>query len=58
MKKFFIKFKEQITNFLKGMGIGAACIVPGVSGGTLAVMFNIFDKMIEAINGLFKHFKK
>ena len=58
MKNFFIKFKEQITNFLKGMGIGAACIVPGVSGGTLAVMFNIFDKMIEAINGLFKHFKK
>ena len=31
MKKFFIKFKEQIKNFLKGMGIGAACIVPGVS---------------------------
>ena len=58
MKNFFIKFKEQIKNFLKGMGIGAACIVPGVSGGTLAVMFNIFDKMIEAINGLFKHFKK
>ena len=58
MKNFFIKFKEQTKNFLKGMGIGAACIVPGVSGGTLAVMFNIFDKMIEAINGLFKHFKK
>ena len=57
MKNFFVKFKNQIKDFFKGIGIGAACIVPGVSGGTLAVLFNVFDKMINAVNNIFKHFK-
>ena len=57
MKNFFVKFKNQIKDFCKGIGIGVACIIPGVSGGTLAVLFNVFDKMINAINNIFKHFK-
>lgn len=35
--------------FLKGIIIGVANIMPGVSGGTLAVVLGIYDKLIEAI---------
>ena len=39
----------MFKNFLKGMGIGVANIIPGVSGGTLAVVFGIYDKLMEAV---------
>lgn len=58
MKSFFIRFKDQIVKFVKGAAIGIAVIVPGVSGGTLAVLLNIYDDMLEAIGGITKHFKK
>ena len=32
-------------------------IIPGVSGGTLAVLLNIYDKLISAISNIFKDFK-
>lgn len=34
---------------LIGIVIGMANVIPGVSGGTLAVVFNIYDKFIHAI---------
>lgn len=49
---------ELIKNILKGMVIGLANIIPGVSGGTLMVSMNIYDKLIHAINHLFSQFKK
>lgn len=33
--------------------MGAANIIPGVSGGTIAVLMGIYDRLIEAINSLF-----
>lgn len=44
--------------FLIGILIGTAMIIPGVSGGVLAVIFNVYDKMINAITNIFKDFKK
>ena len=41
--------------FLKGAIIGLANVVPGVSGGTLAIIFNIYKRLIEAFDLLFKH---
>jgi putative membrane protein len=35
--------------FLKGIVIGMANVIPGVSGGTLAVVFNIYDKFVNVI---------
>ena len=58
MKNFFIKFKDTIIRFLKGIVIGIAMIIPGVSGGTLAVLLGIYDTIIESINNIFKSFKK
>lgn len=36
--------------FLKGMGMGAADVVPGVSGGTIAFITGIYEELIETIN--------
>lgn len=47
-----------LLNIIKGALIGIANIIPGVSGGTMAVTMGVFDKIIEAINNLTKSFKK
>ncbi|ACM22699.1 DUF368 domain-containing protein [Thermotoga neapolitana] len=39
--------------FFSGVLMGAANIIPGVSGGTIAVLMGIYDRLIEAINSLF-----
>ncbi len=41
-----------------GIIIGTVNIIPGVSGGTMAVILNLFDRIIEAISGLKQNFKK
>lgn len=43
-----------IKELSKGVIIGIANIIPGVSGGTLAVAMGIYDKMISAITHLLK----
>ena len=43
-----------IKELSKGLIIGIANIIPGVSGGTLAVAMGIYDKMISAITHLLK----
>lgn len=44
--------------FFKGIFVGVANIIPGVSGGTIAVVLRIFDQLIDAINNFFKEPKK
>ncbi|MGL5543979.1 MAG: DUF368 domain-containing protein [Cetobacterium sp.] len=39
----------MLKNFLKGIVIGIANVLPGVSGGTLAVVLGIYDKLTEAV---------
>jgi putative membrane protein len=53
-----LKVKEFFINMLKGGAVGIAVIIPGVSGGTIAVLLNIYDKIIESISGLKSNFKK
>lgn len=43
---------------LKGVVIGVANIIPGVSGGTMAVSMGIYDKIIHAATHLISEFKK
>ena len=47
-----------ILDFIKGIFIGVANIIPGVSGGTMAVSMGIYDKVVGSINNLTKNFKK
>lgn len=44
---------KMIKNFLCGMGVGIANIIPGVSGGTILVILGIFDKLMEAVSTIF-----
>jgi len=41
--------KEYINYFVKGMAVGIANIIPGVSGGTIALITGIFERLIDAI---------
>ena len=49
---------EHIINFFKGMIVGIANVIPGVSGGTIAVCTGIYEKLISTISNFFKNFKK
>lgn len=41
--------KEHLGFFIKGLGIGVANIIPGVSGGTIALIVGIYERLIDAI---------
>ncbi len=41
--------KDYAVITLKGFGMGAADVVPGVSGGTIAFIVGIYDELIETI---------
>jgi putative membrane protein len=43
---------QYLTTFFKGMAMGAADIVPGVSGGTIAFITGIYDRLLGAINAV------
>ncbi len=49
---------NTLMDIIKGMLIGIANIIPGVSGGTMALSMGIYDKLIGAVSNLFKDFKK
>ena len=50
------KFLEYLKYFLCGVIFGTANVIPGVSGGTMLVIFGVFDKLTEAISGIKKIF--
>lgn len=44
----------KVVEFLKGICIGIANVIPGFSGGTMAVILNIYEKLINGIGNLFQ----
>ena len=44
--------KNNLILVLKGMAMGAADVVPGVSGGTIAFITGIYQELIETNNGI------
>ena len=42
--------RKNILTYLKGMGMGAADIVPGVSGGSIALITGIYEELLRSIN--------
>ena len=44
--------KEKLLIFLRGMFMGIADVIPGVSGGTVALITGIYERLILAIRGL------
>ena len=49
---------KLLIDIIKGIFVGIANVIPGVSGGTMAVSFGIYDKILSSISNLFKDFKK
>jgi putative membrane protein len=49
---------KNLTNIFKGIVIGIATLVPGVSGGTMAIILGIYDQMIHALGTFFKNIKE
>ncbi len=50
--------QKIIPTIIKGFVIGSSMLVPGVSGGTMAIMLNIYSELIGAINKIRTDFKK
>lgn len=48
---------NYIKEILRGVFIGVANIIPGVSGGTIALSMGIYEKIISAVNNIRKSFK-
>lgn len=45
-------FPDYLKLTLKGMAMGAADVVPGVSGGTIAFISGIYEELISTISGV------
>lgn len=48
----------MITETIKGLIIGVSMLIPGVSGGTVAIICGIYYELIEAVDTFFKDIKK
>ncbi|HAS91248.1 MAG TPA: DUF368 domain-containing protein [Sedimentibacter sp.] len=47
-----------MSGFLKGLALGIAAIAPGISGGALAVIFGLYDKITYFIAHFTRNFKE
>ncbi|NQY66890.1 MAG: DUF368 domain-containing protein [Flavobacteriales bacterium] len=45
-------FKALISDGLKGFAMGAANVIPGVSGGTIAVVTGIYEKLLNSVKSI------
>ena len=52
------KEKSWLGRFVAGLGIGAGAAIPGVSGAAVALIFRVYEAIINAVDGFTKHIKK
>lgn len=53
-----IEKNSIIKRGILGCLIGLAVIVPGISGSTIAILFKLYDQILDAVANIFKKFKK
>ena len=46
-----------IINCLKGIGVGAVAIIPGISSGVICVILGIYEKLLNSVMNFFKDIK-
>lgn len=51
-------FIKVLLNIFYGVVIGATMLVPGASGGTMAIILGIYDELIKSVSNIFKRFKE
>ena len=49
-------FREKAGVFIKGLMIGGTMTVPGISGGTMAILLEIYEPLLQALGNLRKEF--
>ena len=49
---------HHLYNFIAGVVFGLANVIPGVSGGTMAVVFGVYERLINLIANLRRNLKK
>ena len=47
--------RDALLSAAKGAAIGGTMLIPGVSGGTTAMMLGIYDRLIHAVSGFRRH---
>ncbi|MDD6489929.1 MAG: DUF368 domain-containing protein [Clostridia bacterium] len=52
------EIRKIFKNSLCGLVIGSSMLVPGVSGGTTAIMLGIYDRLLSAVGNIFRDLKK
>ncbi len=52
------KIRGFLADVLAGFGMGVAFIIPGFSGGSVAAILGIYEKLIGAIADIFRDFKR
>lgn len=52
------KTESWFLRFIKGMFIGSGFIVPGISGGALAAIFGMYERIIRFLSNITKDFKE
>ena len=44
--------------FVKGLIVGGTMLVPGVSGGSMAMILGVYDRLVSSVSSFFKHKKE
>ena len=47
---------KVVVRFIRGLVIGASMLIPGVSGGCMAIILGIYDELISAVSNIRKAF--
>lgn len=50
--------RDKLLFIIKGFFLGVANIIPGVSGGTIAITMGMYEDIISSVSGFFKNPKK
>jgi putative membrane protein len=48
-----MKRKMEWKNIYRGFLMGITDLIPGVSGGTMAIILGVYDRLLEALSGFF-----
>ncbi len=49
---------QSLSNFIKGIFIGAGAILPGISSGVICMVLGLYEKLLDSILNFFKNIKK
>ncbi len=49
---------SYLKNIVKGVVVGISMMVPGVSGGTMAIVLGVYDRLVHSVAAFFSDWKK